>query len=182
MEALRGHYSGEGNTSRRIAVAKRYRDTLHYKNEKALSFSMFQDKIQTMFNIFETEGEPVTEQAKVRMLLKKVEHPQLQIAVGTLRVLAHMDKDKVTFTECANHLSALVLELPDYKLNRKVSATNSKVRTKRIRGGGGAGTSLASKRKGIYMPDGSVWTGYYSDWEKMSDADKQTVMDTRKKN
>ena len=116
------------------------------------------------------------------MLLKKVEHPQLQTAVGTLRVRAQMDKDKVTFTECANHLPALVSELPDYQLNRKVSATDSKVRTKRIRGGGGAGTSLASKRKGIYMPDGSVWTGYYSDWEKMSDADKQTVMDTRKKN
>ena len=158
MEALRGHYSGEGNTSRHVAVAERYRDTLHYKNEKALSFSMFLDKIQTMFNILETEGEPVTEQAKVRMLLKKVEHPQLQTAVGTLRVRAQMDKDKVTFTECANHLSALVSELPDYQLNRKVSATDSKVRTKRIRGGG-TGTSLASGRKGIYMPDGSVWTG-----------------------
>jgi hypothetical protein len=117
------------------------------------------------------------------MLLKKVEHPQLQTAVGTLRVRAQMDKDKVTFTECANHLSALVSELPDYQLNRKVSATDStsKVKTKRIRGGG-AGASLASKRKGIHMPDGSIWTGYYSDWEKMSDADKQTVMDTRKKN
>jgi len=182
MEALRGHYSGEGNTSRRIAVAERYRDTLHYKNEKALSFSVFLDKIQTMFNIFETEGEPVQEQAKVRMLLKKVEHPQLQTAVGTLRVRAQMDKEKVTFTECANHLSALVSELPDYQLNRKVSATDtSKVKAKRIRGGG-AGASIASKRKGIHMPDGSVWTGYYSDWEKMSDADKQTVMDTRKKN
>ena len=32
------------------------------------------------------------------------------------------------------------------------------------------------------MPDGSIWTGYYSDWETMSDTDKQTVMDTRKKN
>ena len=68
MEALRNHYSGEGNTSRRIAVAERYRDSLHYKNEKALNFTGFLDKIQTMFNIFETEGEPVTEQAKIRML------------------------------------------------------------------------------------------------------------------
>jgi hypothetical protein len=43
-EALRGHYSEEGNTSRRIAVAERYRDALlHYKNEKALSFSSFLD-------------------------------------------------------------------------------------------------------------------------------------------
>ena len=32
MQALRNHYSGEGNTSRRIAVAERLRDTLHYKN------------------------------------------------------------------------------------------------------------------------------------------------------
>ena len=32
------------------------------------------------------------------------------------------------------------------------------------------------------MPDGSIWTGYYSDWDKLSDSDKQTVMDTRKKN
>jgi hypothetical protein len=39
-----------------------------------------------MFNIFKTEGEPITEQAEVRMLLKKVEHTQLQTAVGKLRV------------------------------------------------------------------------------------------------
>ena len=32
------------------------------------------------------------------------------------------------------------------------------------------------------MPDGSVWTGYYSDWSQMSSEDKQTVLDTRKKN
>ena len=36
MKALRDHYSGEGNTSRRIAVAERIRDTLHYKNERAM--------------------------------------------------------------------------------------------------------------------------------------------------
>ena len=33
------------------------------------------------------------------------------------------------------------------------------------------------------MPDdGSIWTGYYSDWDKMSDTDKETVMATRKAN
>ena len=32
------------------------------------------------------------------------------------------------------------------------------------------------------MPDGSVRTGYYSDWSQMSNDDKQTVLDTRKKN
>ncbi len=56
MQALRNHYySGEGNTSLRIAVAERLRDSLHYNNEKSLQFSMFLDKLQKMFNIFEEE-------------------------------------------------------------------------------------------------------------------------------
>lgn len=32
------------------------------------------------------------------------------------------------------------------------------------------------------MPDGSVWTGFYSDWDQLSKEDRQTVMDTRVKN
>ena len=138
MEALRKHYSGEGNTSRRIAVAEHIRDSLHYKNERAMQFSAFLDKLQKMINIFEEEDEQMTEQAKVRMLLKKVEHPQLQDAVGALRVRASIDG--VTFTECANHLSTQVSELPDHQSSRKLSATGSgrpKLSDpKRIRGGG----------------------------------------------
>jgi hypothetical protein len=66
MTALRNHdYSGEGNTSRRIAQAEGYRDTLYYKHEKSLSFSNFLDKIQKMLNMFQEEGESITEQAKV---------------------------------------------------------------------------------------------------------------------
>ena len=122
MEALRKHYSGEGNTSRRIAVAERYRDTLHYKNEKALlvlNLSWIKSKLCSTYlrrKVSLSRNRP-----RFRMLLKKVEHPQLQTAVGTLRVRAQMDG--VSFTECANHLSAIVSELPDYQLNRKVSAT-----------------------------------------------------------
>ena len=122
----------------------------------------------------------MTEQAKVRMLLKKVEHPELQGAINALRVRAVMDG--ITFTECANHLSGIVSELPDHQSTRKVSATDIKGGTPKCIRGGGSNKDAGSKRKGIHMPDGSVWTGYYSDWEKMSDTDKQTVMDTRKKN
>jgi hypothetical protein len=181
MKALRDHYSGEGNTSRRIAVAERIRDTLHYKSERAMQFSSFLDKLQKMFNILEEEGEEISEQAKVRMLLKKVEHPQLQDAIGALRVRATMNG--ISFTVCANHLSAQVSELPDQQSTRKIAGTGSdrKRKTgndiKRIRGGGNADNG--AKRKGIYMPDGSVWTGFYSDWAK---EDRQTVIETWQKN
>ena len=39
MEALRNHYGGEGNASRRIATAEKLRETLHYKSERSMSFS-----------------------------------------------------------------------------------------------------------------------------------------------
>ena len=114
------------------------------------------------------------------MLLKKVEHPQLQDAIWALCVRATMDG--ITFTKCANHLSTQVSELPDHQSSRKLSATGSDrykgSDPKRIRGGGPG----ASKRNGIHMPDGSVWTGFYSDWNQLSKEDRQTVTDTRVKN
>jgi hypothetical protein len=56
---------------------------------------------------------------------------------------------------------------PDLALVKKDSEI------KRIRGGGQTG-----KRNGIHMPDGSIWTGFYSDWEQLSKTDRKTVMDT----
>jgi hypothetical protein len=77
--------------------------------------------------------------------------------------------DSITFTECANHLFAIVSELPDQTTPRKVSATNSKLKINCMRGGD---ANLAAKMRGIRMPDDSIWTGYYSDWERMSDNEK----------
>jgi hypothetical protein len=31
------------------------------------------------------------------------------------------------------------------------------------------------------LPDGTVWTGHYDEWTKMSEKDKQTVIDARDK-
>ncbi len=70
----------------------------------------------------------------------------------------------------------------DNQSNWKISATdsNKRVKVKHIRGCGG-GNNLASKLKGIYMPDGSAWPEYYLDWETMPEKDKNSVMETRKK-
>jgi hypothetical protein len=144
-----------------------------------MQFSAFLDKMQKMFNIFEEENEQATEQAKFRMLLKKVEHPQLQGACSALRIRTSMEG--IIFTECAKHLSAQVYELPDQQSTCKISCAGSdrskSSEPKCIRGGGPGNGS-----KGIHMPDGSVWTGFYSDWDQLSKDDRQTVMETRKVN
>ena len=72
LKALCAHYQGAGNTTRRIAEATRLRETLHYKNERSLSFATFLSKVQHMFNLFEEEEEPLTESAKFRFLMEKV--------------------------------------------------------------------------------------------------------------
>ena len=81
-----------------------------------MPFSTFLDNLQRLFNTFKKEGDKITEPAKVQILLKNVEHPQLQNAVSALRIRAQMDN--LSFTDCANHLSLVVLALPDYQSNR----------------------------------------------------------------
>ena len=144
MLALREHYSGEGNASQRIATAERMRDGLHYKNERSLAFSIFLDRMQKMFNIYEEEGEEFTENAKLHELFKRVQHPQLQDTVKALKV--RFDMEGITYTQAANHLTAVVSELLEYHLTHKVSASSSG--TPRIRGGGGNNHNSNIKKKG----------------------------------
>ena len=65
MQALCDHFSGEGNSTRRIAEADRMKKSLHYKNKRSLSFEFFLTKCQKMFNIYEKEGEPILEDVKL---------------------------------------------------------------------------------------------------------------------
>ena len=103
---LRRHYKGEGNQSRRIASADKYRETLHYKSEHAMPWETFLDQMQKMFNIYKEEGEEMTENTKLRELFKCTKHPQLTKSVKALEV--RYDMDRLTYTQAANHLTAAV--------------------------------------------------------------------------
>ena len=147
------------------------RDGLHYKNKRSLAFSIFLDRMQKMFNIYEEEGEEFTENAKLRELFKRLQHPQLQDIVKALKV--RFDMEGITYTQAANHLTAAVAELPEYHLTSKVSASSSG--TPRIRGSGGNNHNSNIKKKGgmqapnegVLMSDGSVITGYYPNWSEL---------------
>ena len=138
-----------------------------------------------MFNIYEEEGEEFTENAKLRELFKRVQHPQLQDTVKALKV--SFDMEGITYTQAVNHLTAAVLELPEYHLTRKVSASSSG--TARIRGGGGSNHNsnikkkggMQAPRKGILMSDGSGFTEYYPNWSEISKEDKQRVLESQRK-
>ena len=151
-------------------MAEKLRDSLHYKSEHSLPFSTFLDRMQKMFNIFKEEGEQLTENGKDRELFKCVQHMQLQDTVKALFV--RFDLDGITYTEAANHLTAAVSELPEFQLAQHVSSV------KRICGGGRG----KHKRDSIYAEDGTIFTGYYSNFMSFpkKECDKVTAKRERK--
>ena len=164
INALRNHFAGEGNASRRIAEAERLRDTLHYKNERAMLYEIFLSKTQKMFNIFREQGEEKTEDEMIRFLLSKTQHRDLQSAVEALRTQITMGNN-ITYTTAANHLSAAVSNLPEFNLrNRSIS-----------------NVQVSSNNDGIYNADGSIKTGHISNWSQLSLDDKKKVFEERKR-
>ena len=166
MKALRDHFSGEGNVSRTIGEATRLRDTLHYKGERSMKFETFLTQCQKMFNIFETQGEAMTDAAKVRFLFSKVQHPELKSPIDALKAQI-TGGAVVTYVRAANHLSAALSDLPEYVASgrRGISLVHT----------GDKGSDS------IYNKDGSIITGYIPDWNSLSRKDRSIVIAERKK-
>lgn len=184
MVALRRHYAGEGNSTRRIADAKRIQTTLHYKTERALPFNKFLDSLQRMFTIFEEEDEPLTERAKVDELLTKVQNTALAAAVAQLRY--QLNTVGISFTVAANHLNSEISQTPDYQLSRKISSvsTNNGGGRGGGRSGGRGGRGAGRGRGGRGgRGSGKANTGYYSpaEWEKLSFEERDNIRKERDK-
>ena len=149
LKALYANDQGAGNKTRKIGEATRLRETLHYKNERSLSFATFLSKVQHMFKLFEEEGEPLTEGTKFRFLMDKVNHQELQTVIGALRVRDSLEAGReMTFTESANILAASVASLPETVANIRISGLSQP-------------DTGASNDDSIYR-QGNIFTGYYN--------------------
>jgi len=115
IQALRDHFSGEGNVTRRIAEAERIRDTLQYKNERNLTFETYLTKCEKMYNIFENHGEKMEEDAKIRFLFKNIHHSGLDADIAALKAsITTNATGTITYSTVCNHLSTSVSQLPDF--------------------------------------------------------------------
>lgn len=167
MQALRDHFSGEGNVTRRIAEADRLKENLHYKNERSLSFESFLTKCENMFNIYEKHGEAMTEDAKIRFLFKNVQHPELKSEIAALKAsITTSPPGTLTYTTVCNHLSTAVSQLPEYtSKGRNIS-----------------GVSVGDGSPSIYKSDGSIKVDeFIPNWKDLSTEDKRKVLAERKK-
>ena len=154
---------------------------LHYKSERSLAFSVFLDRMQCMFNIYEEEQEEFSENAKICELFKWVQHPQLQDIIKALKV--HFDMEGLTYTQAANHLTVAVSELPEFHTTRRVAAAH-------IRGGSADtgthnkynnSTGKGAPKSGIRTADGKIFMGFYKHWWTLTDDEKQHIIEERKR-
>ena len=124
---------------------------------------LFSRNVKKMYNIYETHGEKMAEEAKIRFLFRKIHHVGLSSAIEAMKAKITTDPPgTVTYTTVANHLSTAVSELPDFiAKNRNISSV-----------GGGSSN-------GIHNADGSINTGHHPNWQQLSVADRKTVNDER---
>jgi hypothetical protein len=92
-KALQAHYGGEGNKSVRIKEAEILRNSLHYKNERAMSFEKFLTNMQAMFTGFEDNDKILTDSQKIRLLFQKVQSPSMTQVKNALQVSYDLDKE-----------------------------------------------------------------------------------------
>jgi hypothetical protein len=126
--ALRSHYGGEGNLSRRLADADHLHKTLHYKSEKSFPFEKFLDRAQEMFNIYEENGQPMYDDQKTRWLLSKVQNTALASTIESIRVDKRRHRE-LSFVTAANDITAAISEFGEAKntsnMSRNVFSANS---------------------------------------------------------
>jgi hypothetical protein len=169
MAALRSHYRGAGNKSRRIQVAKKQHATLHYKNERALKFTTFISQAKEMFNIFDECKEPYAEAAKLRFLWENIQCPQLFGQMDAMKVQLGQDETCWEFVSACDHLASHIPTDGGPKVKFTASAI-------------GSGTGGAPKSN--IMRDGKVNTGSYTKdewWDVLTKDERNQVMAARAK-
>jgi hypothetical protein len=117
-ELLTIHFTGEGNNARRVGDVERLEKTLHFKDERAMTFQTFIAKTKHMFNTFEEVGEPKPESAKIRLLFDGDRNTELQPIVQAVRAAMTLDPNTYTFTTAANTIASQVTPKEN---NRSVS-------------------------------------------------------------
>jgi hypothetical protein len=131
-----------------------------------MSFEKFLTNMQAMFTGIEDNDEILTEAQKIRLLFQKVQSPSLIQVKNALQVLYDLDQDQVV----TYNFAAEAANLPEHVPNRQASSLDS-------RGGHGG----SAPESGIKGPDGVIFTGFYKNFQQLSDEDKQAIFDERKR-
>jgi hypothetical protein len=107
-KSLTGHFKGHGNKAKLKAEADGLKNTLHYKNEKALPFDTYLQRVEKMIHLYAHAEEPMVESAQISFLLDNIKDPALSSAVGAVKAAIAVQPTSFTLIAAYNHISAEV--------------------------------------------------------------------------
>ncbi len=112
----------------------------------------------------------MAEEAKVRFLFRKTEHPGLRSSIEALKAL-ETTGTAITYTTAANHIATVVSELPEV-ISKNTRNIFSIFQDDNDDTQGGTG---------IYNKDGSIKTAHISKWKSLPFKDRKAVIEERKR-
>ena len=137
------HYNGQGELSKRTAMAKTHLASLFYKNERSLPFETCSELLSKCFNTLHKDiDQRLSPRQKVEKLLSviKTDNTELLAAKVYINMMYPLD-----FVQACNYFSAevarvcgpAVMENQSYRRKRRISQMNSRRGRGRIGGRGG---------------------------------------------
>ena len=104
--AWANHYNGRGELSKRTEAAKQRLETLHYKNERSMSFEKYTELMTKAFATLDKDDqESLTERQKVSKLLKGINTPDVELTGSKAVVAQNFPED---FSGACAYFSAQV--------------------------------------------------------------------------
>ena len=112
--------------------------------------------------MFDENGEPYGNAAKLCTLFDKVQHPHLTSSISALKVRNNMPEEDMNYLSAANYLSAEVSTMPEtLSTKRNISAMGQDATVDGI------------------MKNCVIHTGYFKNWHQLSKEDKDKVIAER---
>jgi hypothetical protein len=124
MLALRNHFKGHGNKAKLKAEAVALKNTLHYKNEKALTFDTYLQRVQKMIHLFEQAEEPMTTSSQLDFMLDNILDESLSSTVSAVKSAIAVKPTSFNLTSAYNHISAEVKKI-NVPAKRGISGTST---------------------------------------------------------
>ena len=98
------------------------KQTLHYRNERAMKFTVFMTKLRHMHRIYEDEARPMSAAEKLEDLLEKIKAPFLLHQKANLESRYQMGE--VNFEQASSILASAVSNSSEAKISSRISELN----------------------------------------------------------
>ena len=127
-----------------------------------MSFEKFLTNMQTMFTGLSENGEILNDSQKIRLLFQKVQNPIMTQIKASLQVSYDLDQsNKVTYDFISNSLAAEAASLGDHNPQEVVDVNTC---------------GKKSPERGVKGAGGAIFTGFYPNWSKLSDGEKNIYL------